>query len=201
MTIDTCFYPVEDRLYINLTDRCTLDCAFCPKTHDDYHVHEYDLRLEHLPELNELISGMPDLSAYNEVIFCGFGEPTLRLKVLLQLAHTIKQNRDITIRLNTDGLGSLVNKRNIVPELAECIDAVSVSMNAQDEAVYVRHCRPAMAGSYVAMQDFLKEAKLHIPEVTATAINGLEGVDIKACKALAEQLGVRFRARELDVVG
>lgn len=201
MPVDTYFYSVEDRLYINLTDRCSLDCAFCPKTHDIFRVHQYDLRLQHLPVLDELLSAMPDLSVYREVIFCGFGEPTLRLKVLLQLAHSIKQNEDITIRLNTDGLGSLVNKRNIVPELAECIDAVSVSMNAQDEAIYVHHCRPTIAGSYVAMLAFLQEARQHIPEVMATAINGLEGVDIEACKLLAKQLGVRFRARELDVVG
>jgi len=198
---DTYYYVVEDRLYINLTDRCSLDCGFCPKTHDDYDLHEYNLRLEKLPSLDELLVTMPSLSKYREVIFCGFGEPTLRLKVLLPLAKYIKQKYNISIRLNTDGLGSLVNKRNIVPELAQCIDVVSVSMNAQNESVYDLHCRPAIAGSYVAMLDFLKQAKQHIPQVTATAINGLEGVDINACKLIAKRLGVKFRARELDIVG
>ncbi|GMR07198.1 MAG: TatD family nuclease-associated radical SAM protein [Gammaproteobacteria bacterium] len=201
MTADTYCYSIEDRLYINLTDRCTLDCDFCPKTHDIYRVHQHDLRLGHLPDLDELLMVIPDLSDYREVVFCGFGEPTLRLKILLQLAGRIRQDQDIVIRLNTDGLGSLVNKRNIVPELAQCINAVSVSMNAQNEVVYHRHCRPAMAGSYAAMLEFLAEARRYIPEVTATAINGLEGVDIEACKAQAEQLGVGFRARELDLIG
>ncbi len=201
MTADTYCYSIEDRLYINLTDRCTLDCAFCPKTHDSYRVHQHDLRLGHLPDLDELLTAIPDLSDYREVVFCGFGEPTLRLKILIQLASRIRQNQDIVIRLNTDGLGSLANKRNIVPELAQCFDAVSVSMNAQNEVVYNRHCRPAMAGSYAAMLEFLAEAGRHIPEVTATAINGLEGVDIEACKAQAGQLGVAFRPRELDLIG
>lgn len=201
MIDDTYFYAVEDRLYINLTDRCSLDCGFCPKTRDDYELHEYNLRLQHLPGLDELMAAIPSLPLYSEVIFCGFGEPTLRLNILLLLADFIKQNSDVKIRLNTDGLGSLVNKRNIVPELAKHIDAVSVSMNAQDESVYIQHCRPAITGSYSAMIDFLKQAKQHIPQVTATAINGLEGVDINLCKQLAEKLGVRFRVRELDVVG
>ncbi len=201
MSADTWFYTIDDRLYINLTDRCSLDCVFCPKTKGDYNLHQYNLSLDRLPKLAELLSAMPSLSGISEVVFCGFGEPTLRLNILLQLAQHIKQQSDIFIRLNTDGLGSLVNKRNIVPELSQCIDAVSVSMNAQNETVYAQHCRPAIEGSYIAMLDFLTQAKQSVLQVTATAINGLEGVDVNACRILAKQLGIKFRARELDVVG
>jgi len=201
MSGDTWFYTIDDRLYINLTDRCSLDCVFCPKTKGDYNLHQYNLSLDRLPKLDELLSAMPSLADFSEVVFCGFGEPTLRLNILLQLARHIKQQSDVFIRLNTDGLGSLVNKRNIVPELSQCIDAVSVSMNAQNEIVYAQHCRPTIDGSYVAMLDFLKQAKQSVLQVTATAIKGLENVDVITCEFFAEQLGVTFRARQLDEVG
>ena len=196
----TLSYAVEDRLYLNITDRCTLECAFCPKHNGSCQVHQYDLTLDRRPELDEIIAAIDDPARYDEVVFCGYGEPTLRLKVLLQVAHYIKAHGG-RVRLNTDGLANLVNKHNVLPELAECIDALSVSLNAQDEAVYQRHCRPAVADSYRAMLDFLALASTYVADVTATAIDGLEGVDIDACAALAEQRGAKFRRRELDVVG
>ena len=122
------------------------------------------------------------------------------LKVLLDTARHIKHNGG-RVRINTDGLANLVHKRNVLPEMADCIDSLSVSMNAQDEAVYRRHCAPALPGSYAAMLDFLAAAPAYIGDVTATAIDGLDGVDIARCEALADHLGVAFRRRELDVVG
>jgi TatD family-associated radical SAM protein len=105
------------------------------------------------------------------------------------------------VRINTDGLANLVHRRNVLPELATCVDALSVSMNAQDEQVYAQHCLPALPGSFEAMLDFLTLAPRYIADVSATAIAGLEGVDIAACEAIATRLGVKFRRRELDVVG
>lgn len=196
----TIAYTIGDNLYLNVTDRCTLECAFCPKHNGSRHVHEYDLTLEHRPAVEEIIAAIGDPAAYREVVFCGYGEPTLRLKLVLEVAEYIK-SRGGRVRINTDGLANLVHKRNVLPEMAERVDALSVSMNAQNAEVYNRHCHPALKGSYEAMLEFLKEAPRYVPEVTATAIDGLEGVDIAACRTLAEKLGVRFRRRVLDVVG
>ena len=102
------------------------------------------------------------------------------------------------MRLNTDGLANLVHKRNVLPEMTGLIDAMSISLNAQNEEVYNRHCVPALDHSWQAMLDFLQQAPAYIPEVTATAINGLDGVDIEACRRLAEERGARFRQRQLD---
>jgi len=200
MTAQTISYTIGDRLYLNITDRCTLECAFCPKHNDSYQVHDYDLSLDHRPTLDEIIAEIDDPAAYSEIVFCGYGEPTLRLKVLLSTAAHIKAAGG-RVRVNTDGLANRVHKRNVLPELAEFVDALSVSMNAQNEQVYQRHCLPALNGSYAAMLEFLSLAPRYIEDVTATAIDGLEGVDIEACEALAEKCGVRFRRRELDVVG
>lgn len=199
-TVQTTSYTIGDRLYLNITDRCTLECAFCPKHNGSYRVHDYDLSLDHRPSQDEIIRAIGNPADYSAVVFCGFGEPTLRLKVLLKTAQYIKSGGG-RVRINTDGLANLVHKRNVLPELAECVDALSISMNAQDEAVYRRHCLPALPGSYAAMLDFLAAAPSYIDEVTATAIDGLDGVDISACEAMARDLGVAFRRRELDVVG
>ena len=75
------------------------------------------------------------------------------------------------------------------------------AMNAQNSEIYDQHCKPAVKGSYEAMLDFLREAPGYIPSVTATAIDGLEGVDIGACERIAKECGVEFRGRKLDIVG
>ncbi len=194
-------YPIGNRLYLNITDRCTLVCRFCPKnTEQGPRVHQYDLTLDHRPEVEEITAAIGDPTRWEEIVFCGFGEPTLRLKVLKAVAAWIKE-RGGRVRLNTDGLGNLVNKRNILPELRGLVDSLSVSLNAQDPEVYDRHCQPQLKGSWQAVVDFLRQAPHYIPRVTATAIDGLEGVDIEACEQLARELGVAFRRRELDKVG
>jgi TatD family-associated radical SAM protein len=194
-------YPIRNSLYLNITDRCTLECSFCPKhTEQGPVVHDYDLHLDHRPEVEEIIAAIGDPSRYEEIVFCGFGEPTLRLKVLLEVARWIKEHGG-RVRVNTDGLANRVHKRNVLPEMQGLVDSLSVSMNAQDAEVYDRHCRPQLQGSFEAMLDFLAEAPHHIPHVAATAIDGLEGVDIEACERLAHERGVEFRRRQLDKVG
>ena len=193
-------YQIGNALYPSINDRCTLECQFCPKTRGDLHVQGYDLTMDHRPTAREIIDSVDNPAAYDEIVFCGYGEPTLRLKTLLEVARELKKHHAL-IRLNTDGLGNLVHKRNILPELSEVVDAVSISMNAQDEATYNRHCQPQLPGSYEAMLDFVRLAPAYIKKVTASAIHGLDGVDIAACRARAAALGVNFRQRELDRVG
>ena len=90
MSTQTISYTIEDRLYLNITDRCTLECAFCPKNNGSMRVHDYDLTLDHRPRVEEIIAAVGDPARFREVVFCGYGEPTLRLKVLLAVAKYIK---------------------------------------------------------------------------------------------------------------
>lgn len=193
-------YRIGQNLYLSITDRCTLECAFCPKTQGVRRVQGYDLSFDHRPDTTEIIGSIDDPAKYHEVVFCGFGEPTLRLDVLLEVAQAIK-TRGGRVRLNTDGLSDLVHKKPTLSDLGKVVDAVSVSLNAQNQQVYDLHCQPQLPGSYPAMLQFLKQAPRYIPEVTATAIDGLAGVDIAACEKIAQDLGVKFRRRILDQVG
>lgn len=194
------WYEIRGSLYLNISDRCTLVCQFCPKTHGDPQVHQYNLVLQKQPKAQAVIATLPALSQYQEVVFCGFGEPTLRLKPLLEIARYCKEQGAQT-RLNTDGLGCLVHKRNIIPELSEVIDTVSVSLNAQNEAVYRSHCHPQLPNAYSAVKEFIKHSVGAFKAVRVTAIDGLAGVDVIECQKIAENLGAKFVCRYLDKVG
>ncbi|MCU7839721.1 MAG: TatD family nuclease-associated radical SAM protein [Candidatus Thiodiazotropha sp. (ex Troendleina suluensis)] len=193
-------YQIDNNLYLSITDRCTLECAFCPKTLGDMTVKGYDLTIIHRPTAEEVIASIDDPAQYEEVVFCGYGEPTLRLNVLLEVARHIKRQGG-RVRVNTDGLCNLVHKHNTLPELGECVDSLSISLNAQNQEIYDLHCRPNLPGSYEAMLDFIREAPSYTADVTVSAVDGLEGVDIPACEAIAEAMKVKFRRRFLNQVG
>lgn len=197
---DAIAYALHGNLYLNITSRCTLRCAFCPKFNGTWEVQGYDLRLRRQPSTGELIAAIGDPARYREVVFCGLGEPTLRLEVLLAVAREVKRRGGRT-RVNTDGLANLVHGRDVTPEFEGVIDTLSVSLNAQNEDVYDRHCRPKRPGSYPAMLDFVRRATRHVPRVMVSALDGLEGVDIAACERIAAELGAQWRGRVLDEVG
>ncbi|MHB1516395.1 MAG: TatD family nuclease-associated radical SAM protein [Acidiferrobacteraceae bacterium] len=195
-------YALRGRLYINLTSRCWLRCRFCPKFYGRWEIDGASLRLTRReePSVVEVLAAIDAAGPYREVVFCGFGEPTLRLDAVLVLGRTLKR-RHLQVRLNTDGLANLRHQRDITPDLAGAIDTVSISLNAQDERTYVRHCLPPEPGAYPALLDFAARAVRHVPTVTLSAIEGLDDVDVPACRHIATAIGAGFRARLLDRVG
>ncbi|WP_025321290.1 TatD family hydrolase [Deferrisoma camini] len=195
-------YPIRRSLYLNVTDRCTNRCAFCPK-HRAPVVKGHDLALDREPTADEVLAaveaqGGPD--AWDEVVFCGFGEPLLRLDLVKQVARELRARGARRIRVNTDGLASAVHRRDVPAELAGLVDAVSVSLNAPDAETYERLCRPGIPDAYRAVLGFLVQAREHIPEVTASVV-AVPGLDVEACRRRAEELGVRFRVRPYNEVG
>lgn len=196
----TIVYALHGNAYINLTNRCTLRCKFCPKFNKQWEVQGYPLRLTEEPDVNEVLIALGDVSQYQEIVFCGLGEPTLRLGNLLEIAELLKK-RGARVRLNTDGLANLVHGYDVTLQFAGKIDSLSISLNAQHEEVYNLHCRPQQENAYPAMLDFITRAHKHVADITLTAIDGLAGVDIDACAHLAQQLNVAFRRRVLDQVG
>lgn len=191
-------YSIRDSLYLNLTNRCTSRCSFCVKFHTDY-VKGHNLRLPEEPTEEQFREAIGDPSRFREVVFCGYGEPMLRLELVKSLSSWIKQ-RDGRVRVNTNGHGNVINGRNILPELRGTVDAVSVSLNAPDAETYNRICRPSFEGAFEAVLNFIREAKKYIPEVQVTVVD-MAGVDVERCRGLAEELGVALRVRRLDVVG
>lgn len=191
-------YQIRDSLYLNITNRCTNRCSFCIRFHSDY-VKGHNLRLSEEPGEKELRDAIGDPSQYKEVVFCGYGEPLLRLDLVRNVAAWIKE-RGGRVRINTNGHGNLIHGRNILPELKGIVDSISISLDAHDEETYDRICRPAFKNAFRGVIDFISEAKKYIPDIQITVVK-LEGVDIGKCRKIAEDLGVGFRVRKLDVVG
>ncbi|PLX82587.1 MAG: radical SAM protein [Desulfuromonas sp.] len=192
-------YPIRNALYLNITNRCTNACTFCAKF-KDYTVKGHHLRLEKEPTVQEIKRAIGEPGDWEEIVFCGYGEPLLRLELVKELAAWLKE-RGVRVRVNTDGQANLVHGRNILPELAGLVDAVSVSLNAPDGETYQRWCRSRFGvPAYEAVKEFLRLAGKHIPSVTATAVT-LPGLDIEACRSVAKELGVEFREREYNEVG
>jgi len=191
-------YRIRDSLYLNITNRCTNKCSFCMKFRSDY-VKGHRLRLAQEPSEEEIKSAIGDPKRFKEVVFCGYGEPLERLDTVKNIAGWVKEMGGV-VRINTNGHGNLIHKRNIVPELRGIVDSISISLDAHDEETYNRICKPAFSNAFNEILQFTRQAKEVIPEVVISVVT-MEGVDIDKCKGIAEELGVPLRIRKLDVVG
>lgn len=193
-------YPIRDSLYLNITNRCTNECVFCVRNTTDF-VKGHNLRLARDPDIKEIMEAMEGFERYREVVFCGYGEPFLRLDVIKEVAAKVKA-KGVRVRVNTNGHALIIHGRDVLPEIAGLVDALSVSLNFPTEEQYVDACQPDMGGkAYEAVKAFVIAAKQHVPEVVVTVLN-MPGVDLDACRKIAEvELGVRLRVREYNVVG
>lgn len=191
-------YKIRDTLYLNVTNRCTNVCKFCVRFHSDY-VKGHNLRLEKEPTAEELITEIGDPQKYKEIVFCGYGEPFLRLDLIKKVAKWIKEHGG-RVRINTNGHGNLIHARKVLPELKGLIDSISISLNAHDRETYNKICNPRYSTAYEAVIEFIKDAKKYIPNVQITVVD-LPDVDIKKCEEIAKSIGVKFKVRHLDQVG
>jgi len=188
-------YRIKDSLYLNLTLRCDSDCIFCDRKGEAM-VKGYNLHIENEPSTEELIKEIGDPKKFKEIVFCGYGEPTIRLDVVKQVANYVKDNGGRT-RLDTDGHGNVINHRNILPELQGLIDAVSVSLNSIDPGEYQKLMGTENGKLWNAMIEFTKEAKKYIPEVYMTVV-GIDGIDIESTrKFVEEKIAAKFKYRPL----
>lgn len=198
-TAMTILYEVHDNLYVNLTNKCPCACTFCLRQTRESMEESGPLWLEHTPTLEEVIAEFPkfDMEKYREVVFCGFGEPTEALEVLLETARYIKEHYGKPIRINTNGLGNLVNGKDIAPLLEGLVDTVSISLNTPNAEKYHALVRSKFGDrSYEAMLAFAKESKEYVPNVVMTTVaTTLTSEEEEQCRAICERLGVTYRIR------
>jgi TatD DNase family protein len=186
-------YRLGNSLYLNVTNRCPNACGFCVREFAPG-VGGYDLRLRMEPTEEEVLTAVEDPAAYDEIVFCGYGEPTVRWETVKEVARALKE-RGAAVRLNTNGLASLSQGRDVAPELAGLFDRVSVSANAADADTYVRLCRPrAGVAAWREMEKFVAGAKRYVAKVTITTVADA-GVPVEAVERLARDWGVGFRVR------
>lgn len=193
-------YPIRDSLYLNITNRCTNDCSFCVRNTTDF-VKGHNLRLKREPSVAEILDAMKGFERYREVVFCGYGEPFLRLDTILEVCAKVKE-AGIRVRVNTNGHALLIHGSEVLPKIKGLVDALSVSLNFPTGEEYEDICKPRMGiKAYESLKEFVKQARKYVPEVAVTVL-AMPGVDLAACRAVAEdELGVPLRVREYNEVG
>ncbi len=186
-------YKLKNSLYLNITIRCNADCVFCDRRGEAI-VKGHNLKIDREPTADEVIEAIGDPRRYDEIVFCGYGEPTIRLDVIKDVARRVKEKGG-RVRLNTDGHGNVINHRDIVPELVGLVDSVSISLNSIDPQQYGELMRLDGERYHGAMVEFAKECKKHIPEVVMTVV-GLDDIDASAAREYVQmEIGVDFKVR------
>ena len=152
------------------------------------------------PTYNEIIAAIDafDFTGYEEFVFCGYGEPTCALDILEKTAKYVKEKYKLPIRVNTNGLGNLYHGRDIVPELAEYIDSVSISLNAANAKEYNKVTRPTFDNAYEAMLDFAEECNRMIKHTQLSIVDVLPEEDIKTCQQIADERGTHLKIRHFS---
>lgn len=198
----TITYPARTGIYVNMTNRCPCACTFCLR-HNRDHVFDSDsLWLDREPTVREVCDSIDtwDLVKYEEIVFCGYGEPTERLHDLLKVAAYIKSKSDIKIRINTNGLADLIWKEKTAPKLKGLIDTVSISLNATNKEDYLKVVRPKFGiDSYDAMLNFTKDCTEYVPNVFMTVVDVVTTKEEQErCRKICESVGATLRIRPYE---
>lgn len=196
----TITYIFENAIYVNLTNKCTNSCDFCLRNNTDSVGDAENLWLEREPTKEEIYEDIMkhDFSKYREIVFCGFGEPIIRLYDMLWAAKKVKEQApDMPIRINTNGHGNLIYGEDITPQFKGIIDCVSVSLNAKNSEEYMNVCHPKFGeDTFFSLINFAKCCKKYVPRVVLSVVDTMSKEDIEACRIIAENIGVEYRVRE-----
>ncbi len=197
----TILYKVHNNLYVNLTNRCPCSCTFCVRQNMDTvsSIDDRSLWLEREPELDEILAEFDkyNLSDFEEVVFCGYGEPTERLDVLVQVARYVKERFGSRVRVNTNGMADLIWGRDTSADFEGVVDTVSISLNSPDPVKYqeVVRCRFGDK-SFHAMLEFARNVKKHVPQVILTTVDTvLTKEEEERCAQICREIGVTYRIR------
>ena len=193
-------YTYKNQVYANITNRYDCNCQFCIRSHKDSVGEADNLWHKSEPTLEEIRQAMDafDFKGYDELVYCGYGEPTCALDNLLASAAYAKEKQNIKIRLNTNGLANLYHKRNIIPELAKVIDSVSVSLNAPTAEKYQEVTRPQFENAFPALLEFAELAKGAFEHVQFSIVDVLPEEEIKECQRIADERGIYLKIRKFS---
>ncbi len=199
---NTTVYFLENTMYINVTNLCTCRCVFCIRDLSET-VGDADLRLDGEVNAHEIIEEIKKNSpdTRDEIVFCGYGEPLLKLDIVKQVAKFIKENYpEIPVRINTNGHANLIHKKDVVPELVGLIDRISVSLNAENAEKYgeLNRCSYDPDVAYKNVKEFIGKCQKYGIDTTATIVVGFRDyvVDVEKCREIVESLGAKFKIRE-----
>lgn len=191
-------YIYKNQVYANITNKCDCACTFCIRSQKQGIGNAETLWHEKDPSLEEILKAINDFdfTGFEEFVFCGYGEPTCALETLLACGKYVKEKTGLPIRLNTNGLGNLYHKRNIIDDLATVVDSVSISLNAPNATEYEKVTRPMFNNAYEAMLDFAEECGKKLSHTQLSIVDVLSEEDQKACQKIADDRGVYLKIRK-----
>lgn len=198
----TITYEYGNNLYVNVTNRCNLRCAFCLRhnPHTGGSIYTNNLWLTREPTREEILASIEarPLSQYQQLVFCGFGEPSFRMEDICWVLDQMKAHgTKLFTRMDTNGTGSLIHGRDIAPDFAGRFDMVSISLNTDTAEKYEALCHPSEPGAYDAMLDFAREVRRYVPHVMMTVVDTIGPEEIERCRRICEEdIGAEFRVRE-----
>lgn len=193
--MDTYAYKIGDNLYINLTNRCSNRCTFCVRDQSaEYEGYSLWLK-DGEPSVEQVIKAIGNPAEYNEVVFCGYGEPTYRLAAMLEICDFVHSHGGKT-RLNTNGHGNIINGKNIAPELAKRLDGVNISLNAPDAESYNGVCLPQFEGAFDKLIQFAKDCKQAGVNCWFSVVDCIGEEQLNRCRKIAQSVGIPLRVRE-----
>lgn len=197
--MDTAVYCYGDKLYLNITNKCHLDCTFCIRRNKQGLGDALSLWLEREPTVEELVELVRQRGPenYKQIVFCGYGEPTERLSDLVTMAKRLKKLPGCPpIRLDTNGLASLLYGYDTTPDLAERFDAVSVSLNAPTAAEYAALCPSAWGeDAFFAMLDFARSMRKLVRDTRLTVVDVIGAEKVAQAQDLAQRLDIPLHVR------
>lgn len=191
-------YPIGNKLYLNITNRCPCSCTFCIRNNGDGAYGSDPLWLEHEPSYDEIMDNISkrDINSYDEIVFCGYGEPTSRIDVMLSCIESLRKRSCPPLRLNTNGLSDLINERQTAAELCNAFDTISISLNAPTEDEYMSVTRPKYKNAFESMKKFTSDCtSIGTAKIVMTVVDVIPPEQIKASEKLAESLGAELRIR------
>ena len=196
---DTYVYTLDGNLYINLTNKCSNACDFCVRNERSSYYGNYLWLKNGDPTVEKVIAaanGFGDLSRFNEVVFCGFGEPTYKVAEMVALCDFFHE-KGLKTRLNTNGQGNLINKRDIVPDLKDKIDFVNVSLNASCYEKYQPICRSQFKeAGFEGMIEFAKLCRRNGVNCRFSIVDCIGEEEVAACKCLADSVKIPLYVRK-----
>ena len=194
-------YTYRGGVYVNVTNKCPCSCVFCIRANGDGLGSAETLWHKNEPTVEEIIAAIKgfDFTGYDEVVFCGYGEPFAAFEKLLAACKYIKENLTLKIRINTNGLGDMINGFSTLPKIAPYVDTMSISLNAPDPKIYCEVTRPVYGpDAFFAMLKFAKDSKAVIPNVVLTVVDVIHEGEIERCRELCDRLGIPLRVRAYD---
>lgn len=194
----TILYDYKESLYVNITNKCPCSCVFCIRKETDHVGNSDSLWLDHEPTVEEVKNEFKkfNLENYDEIVFCGYGEPLVRINEVIEIAKYIRSISDLKIRINTNGLSDLIHNKKTAILLKDKIDSVSISLNAPNKIRYNEVTKPKFGEkSFDALLNFAEDCKEYIEEVNFSVVDEINNDEIEEAQKLADKMNIVLRVR------